>query len=126
MADETRKQTLTAELDTARTNLAGYATALRRDLSIGARLKSGVARNPLAWFGAAAVIGLVLSRIPVRGRKVVIKGSAIRNDQAVKAGKAAFFLAALKFGLDFAKPMIMTWIKNQMMNRKASRPTTAR
>ena len=121
MADQTRKQTLTAELDTARTHLAGYMTALRHDLSVGARLKSGVARNPLAWFGAAAVIGLVLSRISLPGRKVVIKGPAIRNDQAAKAGKAAFVLTALKFGLDFAKPMIMTWIKNQMLNRKASR-----
>ena len=107
MADHARKQSLTAELGAGRSQLAGCVAALRHDLNVSTRLKSGVARNPVAWFGAAAVLGILLSMIGRSRRKVVVRGSAIRNDQAAKAGKAAFALTALKFGLNFAKPAII-------------------
>lgn len=114
MANQARKYSLIAELDSARAQLTDYTAAVRRDLDIGARLKAGFARNPTAWFGAAAVCGVILSRIPSSRRKVVVKGPATRNQQA---GKAAFVLAALKFGLDFAKPAITGWVGKKMRTR---------
>ena len=123
MAEQTRKQSLTKELDAARGELAGYARALRHDLSVGERLKSGIGRNPVAWFSAAAVVGLLLSRVPISRRKMVVRGPALRNQQVEKAGAAAVALTALKFGLDFAKPAIVSWLKKQMLDRSASRPT---
>ncbi len=116
MAGDPRKQTLTADLAAARARLTGYATALRHDLHVSRRLKSGVSGNPIAWFGGATVVGLLLSKLPPARRKVVVKGPAIRNDSAEKAGKAAFLLTALKFAFDFAKPTLIAWAKQRMFS----------
>ena len=107
-------------------HLADYAAALRHDLNVGKRLKSGIARNPVAWFGAAAVIGFLLSKIPPVRREMVARGPTLRNQRAGKAGKAAFALTVLKLGLDFAKPAIVSWIRKRMLARPASRPTATK
>ena len=116
MADTIHQKELTAELAAARSQMSGYVTSLRQDLNVGARVKRGVAQNPAVWFGGAVVLGLLLSRIPAGRRKVVVKGPAIRNDSAEKAGKAAFVLTALKFAFDFAKPTLIAWAKQRMFS----------
>lgn len=126
MADQTRKQILTADLAAARDRFSGYASALRQDLDVGARLKSGVSANPIAWFGGAAAVGLLLSKIPPLRRKVVVKGPAIRNNSAEKTGKAAVLLTALKFALDFAKPALLSWAKQRLFARDGRGVSTKR
>ncbi len=115
MADRPHKPSLTAELAAARAELTGYTAALRCDLDLGARIKRGVARNRAAWFGGAAVLGLLLSKIPPLRRKAPVRKSAARNDATAAAGKAAFGLTVLKFGLDFAKPALMAWAKRRFI-----------
>ena len=126
MANESRKQTLIDELQSARTQIACYATALRHDLNVTARLKSGVARNPVVWFGGAAVIGLLFSRILSSRRTVVLKGPAVGKEQVEKAGKAAFALTVLKLAFDFAKPALVNWVRTQVTERRAARSAAAR
>jgi hypothetical protein len=120
MADQARKQSLRIDLDTARSRVTGYVTALRHDLNVGARLKSSLAHNRVAWFGAAGVLGLLLSKIPASRRKVVVKGP---NGQAEKAGKAAFALTALKFGLSIAKPAIVDLVTKKILKHPAPQPS---
>ena len=121
MAEQTSKHSLTTELDTARAQLAGYVGALRHDLDLGARVKAGVAGHPRVWFAGAAVLGLLISRIFGSRRKVVVKGPALRNDQVATAGKAAFGLTVLKLGFDFAKPLLLGWIRKMIVERAASK-----
>lgn len=111
MAKTPGKKALSGDLEAARSHLAGYITALRHDTDVGSRVKASVRGNPILWFAGAAVIGFALSQIPARRRKVVIKGPKVANNQAETAGKAAFGLTALKFGLDLAKPTIVNWLK---------------
>jgi hypothetical protein len=117
MAEDTRKQTLIAELAAARNRLEGYTRALHSDLNVGAHLKSGFARNPVTWVGGAALLGLLLSKIPPARRKVVVKGPTLRGNQAEKAGKAAMLVTLLKFGLDFAKPALLRWANQKLFSR---------
>lgn len=119
MADPIDKKELMEELAAARGRMSGYVAALQRDLDLGARLKTGVAYNPLAWFAGAAVVGLLLSKIPPMRGKVVVKGPAIRNNQAQKAGHAAILLTILKFGFDVAKPAIILWAKRRFFSARA-------
>lgn len=120
MAEPTDKKKLAQELDAARNRMTGYVGALRHDLDIGARLKTGVTKNPVAWFAGAVVVGLILSRIPSKRRKVVVKGPSFRNKDVENAGKAATALAVLKFGLDFAKPALVAWAKRRYFSGKAN------
>lgn len=124
MALSPDKQSLVAELDSARAQCTAYTSALRHDLHFGTRLKANVSANPVAWFAGAAITGLLISRISLAPRKVVVKGPAVRNAQTENAGKAAVGLTVLKFGLDFAKPALLAWLKKTILARKPDRPTT--
>lgn len=124
MALATDKQALTSELDRAREQFTAYTSALRRDLHVGTRLKAKVAANPVAWFGGAAITGLLISRITRAPRKVVVKTPALPKGQAANAGKAAFGLTLLKFGLDFAKPALLAWLRKTILAEKPGRSQT--
>src|ERR1043166_6563704 len=112
MAETTDKQELAAELARARGKRTGYATAIRRDLDVGARLKSSVIRNPCAWYAGAAVVGLLLSKIPTLRRKVVV-APRISFPGRPKTGKLAMVFGLLKFAADFAKPAFLFWLKRR-------------
>ena len=114
MADPTRKQTLIADLASARTELAGYGQALKHDLDFGSRVKRGVRSHPAAWFGGAALVGLLLSKVPRGRRKVLIKGQWLRQQDISSSGKAALALTVLKFALNFAKPALLKWVNGRM------------
>lgn len=120
MAHSAHKQTLIADLANARTELVGYGQALSHDLDVGAKLKRGLRENPAAWFGGAAVLGLLLSRITAPRRKVIVKSAGFRRSQTEQAGKAAFALTALKFGFDLVKPALFAWVKNRAFARQGS------
>ena len=120
MAETTGKQTLTSELASARGRMTGYAAAIRRDLDVGARLKISVTRNSPAWYAGAAVLGLLLSKIPPMHRKVVVGTPAFFPSQTRKAGKLAMLLGVLKFAADFAKPALLFWSKRRFLSGRPS------
>ncbi len=118
MAKPPDRKELIAELAAARAALTAYATAVRHDLDLGARLKRSFQTNRTAWLGGAAVLGLLLSKVPSTRRKVVIHAPSA---EAGKAGKAGLLLLALKFGLNFAKPALLVWVKDRWLGRSAKR-----
>lgn len=120
MAETTDQQTLAAELASARARMTGYASAIRRDLDVGARLKNSVAKNSAAWYAGAAVLGLLLSKIPPMRRKVVAGTPAFIPSQTRKAGKLAMLLGVLKFAADFAKPALLFWSKRRFLSGRPS------
>lgn len=123
MAAPTDKKILIAELAAARGELRGYTTALRHDLDFGARLKRGVRTHPAAWFGGAAALGLLLSRLSPAHRKHALKVPTSHAKIPAHAGKAAFALTALKLGLDFAKPALLRWFKDRYLGGRKTAGT---
>ena len=119
MAETTDKQTLAAELASARGRMTGYAAAIRRDLDVGARLKTSVARNSAAWYAGAAVLGLLLSKIPPMRRKLVVETPVFLPSQTRKAGKIAVLLGILKFAADFVKPALLFWSKRRFLSERS-------
>ena len=127
MATTNDREELKSELAAARGAVSVYATALRRDLDFGAKLKRSVQANPAAWFASAVLLGLLLSRIPPTRRKVVVKGPKLRSDAPKEAGKAAIALTLVKFALDSAKPALFRWLRNRYLGgSRASRKETMR
>jgi len=97
-----------------------YVTALRHDLNVVSRLKRSVRSNPLTWYAAAALLGLLLSTISLRRRKVVVKGRGSHSERPKQAGGAALALTALKFALDLAKPSLMRWVYDRLGARASA------
>jgi hypothetical protein len=115
MAHPARRETLIATLASARGELTGYGQALRRDLDVSARVRHAVRAQPAGWFGGAALLGLLLSKLPPLQRKVEVKPALFRRSPAKEAGKAAFALTLVKFALDLARPALTAWVKSKMI-----------
>lgn len=105
------------ELDTARETVTACGAALRHDLDLGAKFRQGVHAYPWAWFGGAAALGLLLSKIRLTKRKTAVKVEK-RQSKTEKPAKAAFALLLLKFGLDVAKPVMLRWIRTKYVDRE--------
>jgi hypothetical protein len=113
MAEDDRKTELIAELARARSHLAINAQALRHDLDFPTRARNAFKRSPLPWLGGAAVVGLLVAKLPRRTKKVTVvrKGS---EAVAEKAGKLGLALGALKIAFDFARPALTAWVTKRV------------
>jgi hypothetical protein len=120
MAQDEDKAELIAELARARAALASNAGALRHDLDFPTRAKKAFKRNPLLWLGAAAVIGLVIARLPGRPKKVVKVFPKEKEPALEKAGKAGLLLGVLKIVFDLARPALLKWVTQRFSDYVAT------
>src|SRR4051812_6678760 len=106
MADSAKKRELIAQIDRARSKATAFQRELKEDLKIGDRvhevgdqvkyeLKESVDQHRGIWLGTAALVGLLISKIPPR-TKVITPGRDSKTAREVKtAGKAGILMAAL-------------------------------
>ena len=118
MAENNRKAELTAELARARSRIGANLGALRRDLDFPARVKSAVFKHPRALAGGAALIGLLLARVPARKKKAA-PNRKNTEAQIVGAGKAGLLLTALKIAFDLSRPAITKWASRRVADYMA-------
>lgn len=121
MADQSRKQSLSNELRDARAQVGSFVAVVREDLNVGARLKSNYSRHPGTWFGAAAGLGLLLSRILIPPRKVAVSPPAGWNFPAQKTSKLGVVLTALKFAFTIVQPSVAGLVTKLIESRLSSR-----
>ncbi|MDB6171736.1 MAG: hypothetical protein JWL59_1047 [Chthoniobacteraceae bacterium] len=109
---EERKKTLIHELDRARAELSAHSRGARAHAHPAVKLRAAFAKNRLIWISGAAVLGLVLAKIPARTKKVVVNRK--NEKQMANAGKAGLALGALKMAFDLGKPFIMSWATGRL------------
>lgn len=109
MADgDDRKSALIAQLAAQRARLSRHAECVKESVNMGARLKANFAGNRAAWFGGAALLGVVLTRLgPGRTVKVKVKGESTAAKAAVGAG---ILLPILKIAFDLARPALVSML----------------
>ena len=101
---ETDKTAILAELAVARARLSETGEGLRSQLDVASRAKESFREHRPAWLGGAALVGLVLSKIPARKKTVLIERATGKAVGA--AGKLGVAWSVAKFAFDFAKPLI--------------------
>jgi hypothetical protein len=114
MADQALKQSLINELAIARSQFGVNKAELREDLAVGKKFRRQLHRNPVPWFAGAALVGLLLSKLPPMRRKVVVNPPKIRRQRAEEMGKAGIVVALLNFALQLAKPTLIKLIVERL------------
>lgn len=120
MAQDERKAELTAKLALSRTQITEQARLLGHDLDWRTRSRRAFSRHPAVWIGAAALIGLVIARFPLR-RKAPAPHRKSAEPVIEKAEKAGLLLTALKIGFDLARPALTKWVTRWVMDYFARR-----
>jgi hypothetical protein len=114
MAQDHDKAELIAELQRSRAAASANVQLLRRDLDFSTRAKKAFKKSPLPWLGGAAVLGLIVARIPRQKKKVVTVYPKKEEPAIEKAGKAGLVLGALKIAFDVARPAILKWVTQRV------------
>lgn len=100
------KRAVLAELTAARKRLSATGENLRRTLDVPARTRESFTRHRPAWIGGAALVGLVLSKLPARSKTVFVE--KVSGKPLAAVGKLGTAWAVAKFAFDIAKPLVET------------------
>ncbi|HEV7405725.1 MAG TPA: hypothetical protein VGO11_22465 [Chthoniobacteraceae bacterium] len=126
MADSAKKRELIAQIDRARSKATACRRELKGDLNVADRvhevgeqvryeLKESVDQHRGLWLGGAALLGLLISKIPPR-TKVIVRGNGSKaSREATKAGKAGLFVAALGWLFSLVRPMLISWGRKRLV-----------
>jgi len=115
MAHVDDKAALVARLDKARSRIAANSRELADDLNVPAKLKKSLQNHRGIWITAAALVGLVIVKIPPRTKKVVVDRKGKRQKEIEKVEKAGLFMGAAKIAFDLAKPLLIRLGKNLVL-----------
>jgi hypothetical protein len=102
-ADEEKRAVLN-ELAAARKRLSATGENLRRTLDVAARTRESFTRHRPAWIGGAALVGLVLSKLPARSKTVFVERTTGKALGA--AGKLGAVWTVARLAFDIAKPLM--------------------
>ncbi len=118
MADENRKEELIAELRAARSGMTTNRLGLREDLDLPKKFKAAFKAHRVLWLSGAGLLGLLLTKLPPRTKKVVVDAKGAKRKKVVEeAGTAGIALGALKMAFDLAKPFLLSWAKDWAANK---------
>ena len=106
-----RKAELIAQLDAQRVQLSASARGLRRSADVGARVKASILQSRAVWFGGAALLGLLLTRLR-RPRQVFVDRQSGKKIQA--AERTGLLLAVAKIAFDLARPTLLRWASGKV------------
>lgn len=125
MADSAKKRELIAKIDRARSKATAFQRELKEDLKIGDRvhevgdqvkseLKDSVDQHRGIWLGGAALVGLLISKIPPRTKVIMGGGSSKKAAEAKKVGATGLLVAALGWVFSLVRPMLISWGRKRL------------
>lgn len=98
------KRAILGELAAARARLSATGEDLRRTMDVPARAKDSFRRHRPAWIGGAALVGLVLSKLPARSKTIFVERATGKALGA--AGKLGTAWTVARLAFDIAKPLM--------------------
>ena len=101
------------EIERSRQRVSRNLASMRDELNLPRKIQRSFRRQPAVWMFAAITLGLVLSAISTRKKKVhvdVKKGAGPKN-QLLEAG---FLLGALKVAATVFKPVIVPFLQQKV------------
>jgi hypothetical protein len=109
MAQDPHKAELIATLARSRAEITNDFRKVRHDLDFASRARRAFARHPAVWVGAAVLLGLFISRLPLRRKKAPAPSRRKSEPAVEKVEKAGLLFGALKFAFDIVRPTLMGW-----------------
>ena len=101
------------EIEHSRQRVTRNLASLRDELDLPRKIRRSFRRQPAVWIVAAVALGLALTAISTRKKKVYVgaKGGARSKKQLLEAG---FLLGALKIAVTVFKPVIVPFLQRKV------------
>src|SRR6266699_2394300 len=104
---------LTAEIAQSRQRVARDLRGLHYELDLPAKFRRSFRKQTGSWITAAAAVGALIALAPMRKKKIYVDAKS-RDQGKKKLVETGFALAVLKIAANFARPVIVDFIKNRV------------
>src|SRR5438045_8706875 len=104
------KAELTAEVARSRDDLALRLNRVREETDLPKKIRRSVRREPVPWIIGAIAVGLIISAVVTRKKKVVVDASRPRSKGKKTLLEAGFVLGALRVAASLLKPVVVKFI----------------
>ena len=78
------------------------------------RIETAFRRHRIVWLGGAALLGLLVARLPARRRKVIMHPKSRMAGAEEKVVKAGLLVTALKIAFDLSRPLLTKWLTKKV------------
>ena len=112
MAESDVKVELAAEMERARARLAHNFGALREDLDVATHVKRSLEHHKAAYIGGATFLGLLLSKLPARKKKIYVERKS--KDAVKEVEKAGIWIVLLQLIFKAFQPMLTSLVSRQV------------
>src|SRR6266480_1755148 len=115
---------LKLQIDRSREDLALTLSRVREEVDLPRKIRRSVRREPVPWIIGAIAVGLLVTAIVTRKKKVYVdaKGGTKSKHALLEAG---FVLGALRIAAGLLKPVVMKFVERKLgdqMDRGRSGP----
>jgi hypothetical protein len=119
--DSTEK--LREEIARSRAVVSRDLSGLRYELDFPRKFRRSFQSQTLLWVAAAAAIGIVISMLPARTKKIYVEPRAGEKSKK-RLLEAGFVLGALKIATTLLRPVIVDLVRSRLSGfaAKSSRP----
>ena len=106
------KAELTQQIARSREDLALRLNRVREEVDLPKKIRRSVRREPVPWIVGAIAVGLIITGIVTRKKKVVVeaKRGAKTKSTILEAG---FVLGALRIAASLLKPVVMKFVEEK-------------
>ena len=111
---EQSKASLISQLEQARNGVAHSLGGLAHRLDVQARLGESVSKHKTLWFSGAAVAGFLLTRLPLRRKKVKVIGEKKMAKNSGFDWHSLLLLPLLEVGVAVLKPTIKAFVAKKI------------
>lgn len=113
-----RLRELTSLAENSRISISKAVQDLQQSTQMGHRVEASFRENIYAWMGAAAVVGLVLARLPSRKKKGFLNKSSAEE---MPVAKSAGWLALLGVIFQIFRPILQKILAEQVQSFAANK-----
>src|SRR5712691_4004354 len=104
---------LKQQIARSREDLALRLTHVREEVDLPRKIRRSVRREPVPWIVGAIAVGLLVTAVVTRKRKVIVdaKGGTKSKHPLMEAG---FILGALRVAAGLLKPVVIIFVEKKL------------
>jgi len=116
------KAELTQQIARSREDVTLRLNRVREEADLPKKIRRSVRREPLPWIVGAIAVGLIITGIVTRKKKVIV--DATRRGSKTKSVllETGFVLGALRIAASLLKPVVMKFVEDKFRGYASRRP----
>lgn len=117
---------LREEIARSREQVARRVNRVREEVDLPRKIRRSVRREPVPWIIGAIAVGLLLTAVATRRKKVYVNEKSEGSKGGTKLLEAGFVLGVLRVAATLFKPVIVNFVQKKLGGHTGKPPSTKR